>query len=87
MHFLAYFPVVSGCSIDIHISHPDLLLFFNLFLSAGQWARFTVVVLVSVQGVQNGGPHFQFTRFEGTPFLVYALARIYEIFFMIISLL
>jgi len=26
-----------------------------------------VVVLVSVQGVQNGGPHFQFTRFEGGP--------------------
>jgi len=26
-----------------------------------------VVVLVSVQGVQNGGPHFKFMRFEGTP--------------------
>jgi len=27
----------------------------------------TVVVFVSVQGVQNRGPHFQFTRFTGDP--------------------
>ena len=27
----------------------------------------SVVVLVSVQGVQNGAPHFQFTHFEGVP--------------------
>ena len=28
-----------------------------------------VVVLVSVQGVQNGSPQFKFTRFEGAPIL------------------
>jgi len=45
---------------------------------------------VSVQGVQGcakEGPHFQFTRFEWAPFLVYALSKIYEIFFMIVFLL
>jgi len=26
-----------------------------------------VVVLVRVQGVQNGDPHFQFTRCDGAP--------------------
>jgi len=45
------------------------------------------VVLVSVEGVQNGGPHFQFTRFGGPPFLVYALSKFYEIFFIIAFLL
>jgi len=33
----------------------------------GYFLLYAVVVLVSVQGVQNGGPHFQFTRFEGPP--------------------
>jgi len=33
------------------------------------------------------GPHFQFMRFEGAPFLIYALSKMYEIFFMIVLLL
>jgi len=40
-----------------------------------------------VQGYANWGSHFQFTLFEGTPFLVYALSKFYEIFFMIAFLL
>jgi len=34
-----------------------------------------------MQGVQNGDHHFQFTRFEETPFLIYALSKIYQIFY------
>jgi len=45
------------------------------------------VVLVSVQGVQNGGPIFNFHALKEAPFLVYALSKIYEILFMIVFLL
>jgi len=48
----------------------------------------TVVVLVSVQGVQNGGLYFKITRFERPPFLVYTfkdlLAFLYESIYIII---
>ena len=48
----------------------------------------TVVVLVSVQGVQNGGLYFKITRFERPPFLVYTfkdlLAFLYECIYIII---
>jgi len=48
----------------------------------------SVVVLVSVQGVQNGwSPIFNLRALRGPPFLVYALSKIYEIFFMIVFLL
>jgi len=42
---------------------------------------------LSVQGVQNGAPHFEFTRFEGPPLLINALSKAYELLFMIVFLL
>jgi len=37
-----------------------------------------VVVLMSVEDVQNRGPDFQFTHFVGPPFLVYVLSKIWD---------
>jgi len=54
------------------------VLFFSTAAIRYNWVEvtlFSVVVLVIVQGVQNGGPHFQFTSFEEAPFLVFVRFR------------
>jgi len=48
---------------------------------------YTVVVFVSVQGVQNGAPIFNLRALWEPPFLVHALSKFYEIFFIIAFLL
>jgi len=45
------------------------------------------VVLVSVQGVQNEGAQFKFTRFEVISFSIYAISEVYELLFVIVFLL
>ena len=42
------------------------------------------MVLVSVQGVQNGGPILNLRGLRGPPFLVYALSQLYELCLVIV---
>ena len=46
-----------------------------------------VVILVSAQDVQNGGPILNLSALRGTSFSIYVLSKIYEFLFMSLCLL
>ena len=41
----------------------------------------------ALQGVQNGGHHFKFARFDVAAFVLYTLSKLYELLTIVVFLL